>query len=390
MSSAAVCYNACVKTNRLQTTQGAPEFAPPPAPFPADEYSRRITRLRRALAKRGVDGAIVTRDVSRRYLTGFDSSAGTLVVSVDDGAVFIVDFRYIVMARKAMPFARCVLQKRGGGDALASCTGHWRSAGFENRDSKERLERLFAKSPSIAEWRPVDADLDEMRSVKSPRERAALRKAIAAGDALYAHVLPRIAPGMTEWDIRNLFRAGADRFGHGESFDTIVCAGRNGAECHHRPDATLLRRNSSLLMDFGVVLNGYHSDMTRCVAYGDPGAAYKKIFGIVLEANRRAIAAIRPGMTGAEVDAVARRHIAKAGYGDAFGHSLGHSVGMEIHEGPNFSQDEKRVIRPGMVVTVEPGIYLPGRLGVRIEDVILVTDSGCEVLTKSPRTLEVP
>lgn len=362
-------------------------FGRPPKSFPPEEYARRLERFRKALVRRGIDGAIVTRPISRLYLTGFQSSAGTLLVSAEEGTLFVVDFRYIVMARKALPFAKCLMGRPGKPDGAAAFAAKWRTAGYENQDSKAAAEALFARFKGVTSWEAVDDDLAALRAIKSPREQAALRAAIAQGDRLFAETLPQIAPGMTEWEIRNLFRAGADRLGHGESFDTIVCAGKNGAECHHRPDTTVLRRNSTLLMDFGVVLDGYHSDMTRCVAFGSPSPLYRKIYEIVLSANRKAIGAIRPGMTGAEVDAVARKVIAKAGYGDAFGHSLGHSVGMEIHEGPNFSTKEKRVIKPGMVVTVEPGIYLPGRLGVRIEDVILVTRTGCEVLTKTPKEL---
>lgn len=361
----------------------------PPRAFPAEEYARRLEKFRAALARKGIDGAIVTRTVSRLYLTGFDSSAGTLLVSVSDGPVFIVDFRYIVMARKALPFAKCVLRKSDGPDPILGFTSKWGTTGFENLAPRADAERLFAKLPKIKKWEPVDDAMSALRAIKSPLERKALRAAIAQGDALFADVLPQIRPRMTEWQIRNLFRAGADRFGHGESFDTIVCVGKNGAECHHDPDSTVLGRKSPLLVDFGVVLDRYHSDMTRCVSFGAPSPLYRKIYGIVLDANRAAIDRLRPGMTGAEVDAIARKIIAKAGYGDAFGHSLGHSVGMEIHESPNFSEKEKGVIKPGMTITVEPGIYLPGRLGVRIEDVVLVTQNGCEVLTKTPKELLV-
>lgn len=359
----------------------------PPRVFPPEEYAHRLERFRALLSRRGIDGALVTRPVSRRYLTGFASSAGTLAVSAEEGALFAVDFRYIVMARKAMPFAKCVLQRRGGPSAVAAFARRWKTVGFEAADSKENADRLAGKLKGAAKWEAIDADLSSLRAVKSALERRALRAAIAQNDALYAWALPQIRPGMTEWQIRNLFRAGADRFGHGESFDTIVCAGRNGAECHHRPDDTVLGRGAPLLMDFGVVLDGYHSDMTRCVSFGTPSPLYRKVYETVLKANRAAISKLRPGMTGAEVDAIARRVIEKAGYGEAFGHSLGHSVGMEIHEGPNFAPGETRVIKPGMVVTVEPGIYLPGRLGVRIEDVVLVTRNGCEVLSSSPREL---
>lgn len=372
---------------KLANKHAMTTFTPPPIPFPPEEYNRRIERLRTALDKAGLDGAIITRDISRLYFTGLDSSAGTLAISVEEGAVFAVDFRYILIARKALPFAKCILQKAGKEPAITAMASKWKAAGYESLDSKARADRLAASLPGIRKWSQIDDAISEMRSVKSPREINVLREAIARNDALYAHVLPQLHPGMTEWDARNIIRAAADRFGHGESFDTIVCAGRNAAECHHRPDLTTIRHNSSLLMDFGLVYNHYHSDMTRCVATGQPSRLYTEIFGIVLDANRRAIETIRPGITGADVDAVARRHIADAGYGEAFAHSLGHSVGLEIHEGPNFSQTEKRILKPGMVITVEPGIYLPGRAGVRIEDVVLVTRTGCETLTKSQREL---
>ncbi|MBR0056584.1 MAG: aminopeptidase P family protein [Kiritimatiellae bacterium] len=364
-------------------------YARPPRRFPAEEYERRLKRFRAALAKRGVDGALVTRAVSRRYLTGFDSSAGILAVSVDEGAVFSVDFRYIVMARKTLPFARCLLKRPGADDPVLARAAKWGRVGYEEGDSQSLIRRLAAKCPALENGVAIDDDLAALRAVKSPREIAALRAAVAQGDALCADILPRIRPGMTEWALRNLFRAGADKFGHGESFDTIVCAGRNCAECHHEPDLTVIRRGSPVLMDFGVVLDGYHSDMTRCIAVGKPPSLFGEIYAVALEANLKAIDGIRPGMTGAEVDAIARTVIAKAGYGEAFGHSLGHSVGLEIHEAPNFSQGETRVIKPGMVITVEPGIYLPGRAGVRIEDVVLVTRNGCEVLTKTGKEMEV-
>ena len=364
-------------------------LAPPPRVLPAAEYERRLKALVAALRRRKLDGAVITEGVSRLYYTGFESSAGTLLVDADEGPVFVVDFRYILMARKAMPFAKCVLQKGGAASQVARHTRRWRSAGYEGRMSVTAFERLRKSLADIASWEAVDEIIAGQRSVKSAAEQKALRRAIAANDRLYADVLGKIRPGMTEWDVRGLFRQGADRFAQGESFATIVCAGANGAECHHEPDLTPIPSRGPVLMDFGVVLDHYCSDMTRCVSFGKPSPFYRKIYDIVLEANRKAVARIRPGMTGAEVDAVARRHIEKAGYGDAFAHSLGHSVGMEIHEGPNFSTGEKRVIKPGMVITVEPGIYLPGRLGVRIEDVVLVTRTGCECLTASPRELTV-
>ena len=361
----------------------------PPRALPVAEYERRLRTLVTALRRKGLDGALITNGVSRLYYTGFESSAGTLLVDAAEGPVFVVDFRYILMARKAMPFAKCVLQKSGAPSQVDRHVRKWRTAGYEARMSVGDFDRLKAKLTHIESWMAVDDIIVGQRSVKSRAEQAVLRRAIAANDKLYAKVLQQIRPGMTEWEVRGLFRRIADEVGQGESFDTIVCAGANGAECHHDPDLTPIPKRGPVLMDFGVLVDHYCSDMTRCISFGKPTALYRKVYGIVLEANRKAIAKLRPGMTGEEVDAIARRHIKKAGYGDAFGHSLGHSVGMEIHEGPNFSPRESRVIKPGMVITVEPGIYLPGRLGVRIEDVVLVTRNGCECLTQSPRELMV-
>ncbi len=360
-------------------------YSRPPTSFPNEEYAKRIDKFRRLLVKKGLDGAIISRDVSRLYLTGFESSAGTLIIDADKGAFFIVDFRYILMAQKAMPFLKSILRKSGTKSKIEEIVKKWRRAGLEELDLSARISGLKSRYTSIREWKEIDSELVTLRSVKSPLEQKKLQEAIKANDDLYAWAVPQIVPGMTEWGLRNILRHGADIFGHGESFETIVCSGANGAECHHNPDLTPITKNSAVLMDFGVVLDHYHSDMTRCIHLGKKGRLYDKIYKIVLEANQKAIAAIKPGMTGAEIDAVARKHIARFGYGENFGHSLGHSVGLEIHEGPNFSSGEKRIIKPGMVITVEPGIYLPGRAGVRIEDVVLITKTGCKVLTTSPK-----
>lgn len=352
-----------------------------------EEYARRIKAFTRAVAKRKLDGAVITNGISRVYFTGFESTAGALLVDADEGPVFIVDFRYILMARKAMPFVKCVLQRSGEPSQIAKYTRKWHSCGYEARDSVASFDYLKGLLANVGKWEKIDDAITGLRAIKSPAEQKMMRRVIAANDKLYATVLPQIKPGMTEWEVRGLFRSQCDRMGQGEAFDTIVCFGANGAECHHEPDMTPIGAKGPILMDFGLKLDRYCADMTRCVSFGKPSELYRKIYKIVLDANRRAIANLKPGMTGEEVDAIARKHIAKAGYGDAFGHSLGHGLGMEVHESPNFSPRESREIKPGMIITVEPGIYLPGKLGVRIEDVVLVTRNGCECLTQSPREL---
>lgn len=360
----------------------------PPRSLPPAEHERRMRRLVSVLRRKGLDGAFITSPASRLYYTGLESTAGTLLVDVAEGPVFVVDFRYILMAKRAMPFAKCVLQRGGAPSQVAKCARKWRKCGYERRESVETFEKLKSTLGEPRDWLPVDDEIAMQRAVKSSLEIKAIRKAVTANDTLYARVLPQIRPGMTEWEARNLFRREADILGQGEAFATIVCAGRNAAECHHEPDMTVIANGGALLMDFGVKVDRYCSDMTRCAVLGKPSLFYRKIYSIVLDANRKVVSRLRPGMLGKEVDAIARRHITRAGYGDAFAHSLGHSLGLEIHEGPNFSPFEKREIRPGMTITVEPGIYLPGRLGVRIEDVILVTDKGCECLSSTPREIK--
>lgn len=359
----------------------------PPTSFPPSEYEKRIRAFQKVLAKNKFDGAIISRSVSRLYLTGFESTAGTLLIDVNEGAVFLTDFRYILMANQAMPFAKCVLldSKKSTESIIATYTKKWKKIGLEFADSMLTVFNFQESLLNSPNWEGIDDILESLRAIKSPLEQTKIQEAVNANDALYASVVPQIEPGMTEWQIRNLFRSAADQFGHGESFDTIVCAGANGAECHHKPNLSVVQNKDSVLMDFGVLLDHYHSDMTRCISFGRPSALYRKIYQIVLEANQTTIEKIRPGMTGKEVDAIARDIISSYGYGKDFGHSLGHSIGMEIHESPNFSQYEKGIIKPGMIITVEPGIYLPGKLGIRIEDVVLITRTGCKVLTSSPR-----
>jgi Xaa-Pro aminopeptidase len=369
-----------------------PSRARPARGLPPAEHAARIRRLLAALKRRRLDGAVITSPVARFYYTGVSSSAGALWVDVREGPLFVVDFRYIFMARAALPFMPCALQKPDARTQplFIKRARRWRRCGYEGREPAAHLKQREARLPNVTEWEDVDSLILAQRAIKSLREQRALRRAIAANDALLAALLPQIRVGQSEWEIRNIIRREADRLGQGEAFDTIACAGANAAECHHVPGGDVLEPNQPLLLDFGVKLDHYCADMTRCISFGRTAARYRELHRIVLEANRRAIAAIRPGMTGQEVDAVARASIKRAGYGTAFGHGLGHGIGLEVHESPAFSPRSQEVIRPGMAITVEPGIYLSGKAGIRIEDVVLITRAGCEVLTRSPRWIERP
>ena len=303
-----------------------------------------------------------------------------------------ISLRYIFKAREALPFMPCLLQKRDGSTErrLMKQAGRWARCGYEGQEPAAKLTRHRERLPRIVEWEDISPLILDQRAIKSAREQRALRRAIRANDALLASLLSVLHPGQSEWEIRNLVRREADRLGQGEAFDTIACVGANGAECHHEPGCGRLEPDQPLLLDFGLRLDHYCADLTRCIGFGRITKRYRDLHALVLAANRRAIAAIRPGMTGVEVDAVARDFLAQAGYGAAFGHGLGHGLGLEVHETPAFSPTCQTVIRPGMVLTVEPGIYLAGRLGIRIEDVVLITRNGCEVLSRSPHWIERP
>jgi Xaa-Pro aminopeptidase len=334
-----------------------------------------------------LDAVVIASAVNRYYFTGIETSDGWLV-SEREGPAFYTDFRYLTMARQCLKFmpTRKVWRPGEEADAWARMGRSWRRVGFEGSLSAAQFNRLKAALPNV-EWIDVSTGLTAFRSVKSRAEQQLIRRAVAANDQLFAELLRTIAVGVSEWDVRTFVRRAADLLGEGEAFDTIACVGRHSAECHHHPDQTVLKREQPLLVDLGVKVNRYCSDMTRSLFFGSPPPLYREIHALVLAANRKAIRGIRPGRRCDDIDDIARSHIAKAGYGDYFGHGLGHSLGLEIHETPSFSPSCKAVLKPGMVLTVEPGVYLPGRFGVRIEDVVLVTNSGCEVLSQTPRDL---
>ena len=365
-------------------------FSRPSIPFPFAEYRARIARLRRRLAAEKFDAALVEDGINRGYFTGFDASNGLLCVSAEDDPVFLTDFRYLEAARSALGFLRCGSlgrDKRYEPLARAAQRHAWRRVGYDGSGSIGAVEKMKQALPGVTEWASCQGVIDNLRMVKSPRELDAIRQAVRMGDEAFARVLPQIRPGMTEWDIRVALRGVMDSISQGEAFDTIVCAGANASRCHHHPTLRPLRRGQELLIDMGVKVDGYCSDMTRVVFFGPPSPKLREIYRIVLAANRRAIAGVRAGMTSHAADRLARRVIEKAGYGDFFGHALGHGLGLQAHDPGSLRANGKDLLPEGMVVTIEPGIYLPGVGGVRIEDVVAIRRNGCEVLTATPKRM---
>ena len=356
--------------------------------LPASEFQARMKRLVKLVKQLKLGGVLLFDELTNYYFTGLSSDNGVLEVRVGEEPVYRTDFRYLVMAKRVAPWLKseALWKPKDEAPVLEGLFRGVRRIGYEGSLSAARFKTLHDALPG-SEWVDVRSQLLALRAVKSPAEQRAVRRAVAYNDAVLQTWIPHLEEGATEWEIRTRIRSLMDYVGQGEAFDTIVCVGRNGAECHHEPDETVYTKGKPLLIDMGVKVDHYCSDMTRCLCRGKPPALFRELHRIVHEANRAAIAAVKPGMVCADIDAVARGVIEKAGYGKAFAHSLGHGVGLFIHEAPNFSPLCKTVLEPGMVVTVEPGIYLPGRAGVRLEDMVLVTKTGCEVLTQTPHDL---
>lgn len=352
------------------------------------EFSDRILRFQATLQAAQLDGVFLYTSVNRYYFTGLETSNGLLIIPATGAPTFYTDFRYIEAANRTLTGIKAKLFPKTRASQARDyqrIAKTWKTVGYEQTLDVARflpLQALFGDK-----LRPADAAITKVRSIKSAFELDVMRRAAKANDDYFAMLMTKIKPGMSELEMVKVFNVALAKKGLTQSFDPIFCAGVNAVECHHQPDASILKPNSELLIDMGVTVDRYCSDMTRTPFFGKPTKRFREIHSIVLEANQTAMAAIKPGVPCCKIDKIARDIITKAGYGEAFGHSLGHSVGLEIHEQPGFSPKCKTVIEPGMVITVEPGIYLPGDVGVRIEDLVCITETGFEVLSHTPHEL---
>jgi Xaa-Pro aminopeptidase len=361
----------------------------------------RLTGLRRLLHEQELDAILISQPENRRYLSGFTGSAGWLIISAER-ALLATDFRYFEQVGRQAPAFELAKIKRKFSDLLpellpalgvgGAALGVGRPArraghlGFESQHMT--VDQLYTLSQAAegVEFVPLKDTVETFRAVKDEDEIDALRRSVALTDAAFAHLLEVVRPGMTEreaaWEIEATMRThGASRV----AFDLIVAAGPNGALPHARPGDHAIQPGEPVVVDIGCVVDGYCSDMTRTFCLGQPSAKYLEVWEIVLQAQEAAAAAIRAGVSGVQADTAARDVIAGAGYGEYFGHSLGHGVGLAVHEGPRASQLSEDTLEAGMSLTVEPGIYLPGEFGVRLEDLVIVGESGIEILTNTPK-----
>jgi len=366
--------------------------------MPVETPANRLLKVREALSGREVplDALLLTDLDNIGYLTGFTGSTAQVVVTPSE-AVFITDSRYMVQAARECAGFTLVETPHGSGgygEALQNVLKERpivQKLGFEAGNvTVAAWEKLRELSPEL-EWVSTESIVGDLRMVKDAGEIAAIRRAIAVAEAAFLSVKHLLAPGTRERDFALELEYAMRRGGaEGTAFESIVASGAMGARPHHHAGPRPFISGDFVTIDWGACVDGYNSDITRTIGIGTVTPRHREVYAVVLEAQRLAIAAIRPGATGKEIDAVARDYITAQGFGEAFGHGLGHSLGRDVHDGPGLSaRSEGSILQPGMVLTVEPGIYLEDWGGVRIEEDILVTETGCEVLTSLPNELEV-
>jgi Xaa-Pro aminopeptidase len=355
------------------------------------DVAGRADRLRDRFAGAGCDALLVTNLTNIRYLTGFTGSAALLLVA-GDRLLFVTDGRYRDQSADQLAAAGVAAEIEIGRTSEAQRDTLATAAKGVDRLGLEAEDVTWAQQQRYGEWFPgaelvaTSGLVEDLRIVKDAGEVARIEAACAIADEALATVRPRLGEGTTEaqfaleleWEMRRL---GAE----GPSFETIVASGPNGARPHHRAGGRRIGEGDLVVVDFGALVDGYHSDMTRTVAVGEPDATQARMLAVVAESQAAGVAAVRDGVEASAIDAACRAVIDGAGWGDAFLHGTGHGVGLDIHEPPRVSTTPAGRLADGHVVTVEPGVYLPDHGGVRIEDTVVVTPDGCRTLTRAPK-----
>lgn len=348
----------------------------------------KLQKLRKILQEQNIDGILITNEYNRRYMTGFTGTAGVAIVSQND-AVFITDFRYTEQATAQIKDYRIVQHEATLLEEIATQVKAMgiKLLGFEKDSVSYGTYELY-KNIIQADLVPVSGLIEKIRLIKTAQEINIIKVACEIADHAFTHILDYIKPGKTELDVSNeleffMRQQGATQ----SSFDTIVASGLRSALPHGVATNKVIEKGDFVTLDFGALYNGYISDITRTVAVGEPSEKLVEMYNTVLASQLLALEKVGPGLTGIQADAIARDYLTEKGYGEAFGHSLGHGIGLEVHEGPGLSKRSNTVLEPGMAVTIEPGVYVPGVGGVRIEDDILITESGNELLTHSTKEL---
>jgi Xaa-Pro aminopeptidase len=363
-----------------------------PGSLPAMDVAGRLARLADRLPEAGCDVLLVTHLTNIRYLTGFTGSAAMLLVT-PEGKLFVTDGRYRDQAAEQLAATGVESRIEIGATAsaqrqiIATACRHVSSVGLEADHVTWAQQREYeADWFGSAELVATRGLVEGLRSVKDDGEVARIEAACAIADAALAEVRPLLGRGVSERDFGLELDATMRRLGaEGPSFETIVASGPNGAKPHARPSSRVIGNGDLVVMDFGALVDGYHSDMTRTVAVGSLSPTQARMVDVVLSSQRAGVDAVTAGASASDIDRACRQVIEEAGWGEAFLHSTGHGVGLDIHEQPRVAASSDATLAPGNVVTVEPGVYLPEHGGVRIEDTVVVTDDGCRVLTTTPK-----
>ena len=352
--------------------------------------TKRLENLREAMEPAGIDAMWVSQPENRRYLSGFSGSAGSLFITAQN-ALLATDGRYTEQAGKQSPEYQIIHMAGPGGEwfkEMLASMGEAKRVGFEESHVTVATHRRLAELCGEAgkELVPVGDITEVIRAVKDDAERDSLISAIRITDEAFVEVRDGLEPGVSEQDVAwRIEMAMRNRGAESIAFELIVASGPNGAMAHHRPSGEPIAVGAPIVIDIGARVDGYHADMTRTICIGDHDDQFRRIYDTVLTAQETAMATIEAGMTGEQADTLARTIIEKAGHGPEFSHSLGHGVGLAVHEYPRLGQRAPDILTEGMIFTVEPGIYISGWGGVRIEDVVELKDGRCRVLSAAPK-----
>ncbi|MCU7556823.1 M24 family metallopeptidase [Macrococcus capreoli] len=347
----------------------------------------KFEKVNQLLFDKGLDAIIILSPYNRRYLSGFTGTSGALMIAKNQ-KVLLTDFRYIEQATKQASDFNIVKQQHSlllDMKQLLESSG-FKTVGFEGDLITYQDHQVL--SSEQYELVNIAGEIERIRMIKEPHELEIIQKAADIADATFDYILEITKPGMTEMQLNHMMEMKMRELGAtGSSFDTIVASGVRGALPHGVASDKVIQSGEMITFDYGAIYNGYISDITRTIAVGEPSEEMVKIYNIVLEAQMKALNEVKMGMTGVEADKIARDVIASYGYGEQFGHSLGHGIGMEVHEGPMLSMKSPHTLEENMCVTLEPGIYVEGLGGVRIEDDVLVTKNGLKRFTHSTKDL---
>ncbi|EEM46562.1 Xaa-Pro peptidase family protein [Bacillus cereus] len=348
----------------------------------------RITNIQKQLHNYGIDGLLITKKENRQYATNFSGSAGVVLIAAHK-AIFITDFRYVDQAKTEIKAAEIIMHKGNLEEEVANQVSKLKIQKLGIEDNNMTLQQFKKLQKYIhTEMVPVCEIIEDIRLIKDTSEIETMKIAATIADEAFHHIVTFLKPGISETDVRDELEFFMRKKGAtSSSFQIIVASGVRSSLPHGVASNKIIERGDIVTLDFGALYDGYCSDITRTVAIGEPSEEFQKIYNVVREALKRGTEAIKPGETAKSIDDITRNYITEHGYGQYFGHSTGHGLGLEIHEPLRLSQESKATLQEGMVVTVEPGIYIPNWGGCRIEDDIVITKDGYDVITKSNREL---